>query len=92
MSSPVLTGLACAMLGLDAASGLPPPLVAELAETPGSRALRYPGSTLTAVLFNQRPHHVFRPLAPIGREAFGRRVTGTGGAFKFQLDFRRFRD
>lgn len=45
--------------GLDAASGLPPALVAELAEAPDSRALRYPGSTLTAVLFNQRLYHIF---------------------------------
>lgn len=44
---------------LDAASGLPPDIAAGLAATPGSRMLRYPGSTLTAVLLNQRPHHVF---------------------------------
>jgi peptide/nickel transport system substrate-binding protein len=44
---------------LDAASGLPPDMAAGLAATPGSRMLRYPGSTLTAVLLNQRPHHVF---------------------------------
>jgi peptide/nickel transport system substrate-binding protein len=43
--------------GLDAASGLPPHLGRELASTNGSRLLRYPGSTLTAVLFNLRPGH-----------------------------------
>jgi peptide/nickel transport system substrate-binding protein len=46
--------------GLDAASGLPPDVAGELAATPGSRVLRYPGSTLTAVLFNLRANrHVF---------------------------------
>ena len=45
---------------LDAASGLPPAVAGELAATPGSRMLRYPGSTLTAVLFNLRAdRHVF---------------------------------
>jgi peptide/nickel transport system substrate-binding protein len=45
---------------LDAASGLPPRLAAELAATDGSRLLRYPGATLTAVLINLRPdRHVF---------------------------------
>jgi peptide/nickel transport system substrate-binding protein len=43
--------------GLDAASGLPPDVGYELAREKGSRALRYPGSTLTAVLFNLRPGH-----------------------------------
>ena len=43
--------------GLDAASGLPPALGRELAKEKGSRALRYPGSTLTAVLLNLRPGH-----------------------------------
>jgi peptide/nickel transport system substrate-binding protein len=42
---------------LDAASGLPPELTRELALTDGSRALHYPGSTLTAVLLNLRPGH-----------------------------------
>ena len=42
---------------LDAASGLPPKASAALAATPASRVLRYPGSTLTAVLFNLRPGH-----------------------------------
>ncbi|MGZ8437718.1 MAG: ABC transporter substrate-binding protein [Candidatus Limnocylindrales bacterium] len=41
--------------GLDAASGLPATAVSELASTAGSRILRYPGSTLTAVLLNLRP-------------------------------------
>jgi peptide/nickel transport system substrate-binding protein len=45
---------------LDAASGLPPAMAGELAATPRSRMLRYPGSTLTAVLFNLRANrHVF---------------------------------
>jgi peptide/nickel transport system substrate-binding protein len=39
---------------LDGASGLPPALAGELAATPGSRMLRYPGSTLTSVLLNLR--------------------------------------
>jgi ABC-type transport system substrate-binding protein len=42
---------------LDAASGLPPPLAAELGSTDGARLVRYPGSTLTAVLLNLRPGH-----------------------------------
>jgi peptide/nickel transport system substrate-binding protein len=42
---------------LDAVSGLPPKVSAGLARTPGSRLLRYPGSTLTAVLFNLRANH-----------------------------------
>lgn len=45
---------------LDAASGLPSADARALAATPGSRLLQYPGSTLTAVLFNLRPdRHVF---------------------------------
>jgi len=43
--------------GLDAASGLSPAMGRDLAPTEGSRALRYPGSTLTAVLLNLRPGH-----------------------------------
>jgi peptide/nickel transport system substrate-binding protein len=42
---------------LDAASGLPPAQARELTSASGSRAMRYPGSTLTAVLFNLRPGH-----------------------------------
>jgi peptide/nickel transport system substrate-binding protein len=54
---------------LDAASGLPPDVAGELAASPGSRLLRYPGSTLTAVLFNLRPNrHVF--TTPEIRTAF----------------------
>ncbi|MEA2608069.1 MAG: peptide/nickel transport system substrate-binding protein, partial [Chloroflexota bacterium] len=46
--------------GLDAASGLPPAQVGDLASETGSRILRYAGSTLTAVLFNLRPgQHAF---------------------------------
>jgi peptide/nickel transport system substrate-binding protein len=42
---------------LDAASGLPAALAAELSATPAGRMLRYPGSTLTTVLLNLRPTH-----------------------------------
>ena len=42
---------------LDAASGLAPVLAAELGALDGSRLLRYPGATLTAVLLNLRPSH-----------------------------------
>ncbi len=45
---------------LDAASGLPAAAVGELASATGSRILRYPGSTLTAVLVNLRAgQHAF---------------------------------
>lgn len=39
---------------LDAVSGLPPSLAAELGAAAGSRLLRYPRSTLTAVVFDLR--------------------------------------
>ena len=42
---------------LDAASGISPQLAAELGAEPGSRLLRYPGSTLTTVLLNLRAGH-----------------------------------
>jgi peptide/nickel transport system substrate-binding protein len=42
---------------LDAASGLPPAIGRDLATAGDSRALRYPGSTLTAVFLNLRPGH-----------------------------------
>jgi peptide/nickel transport system substrate-binding protein len=42
---------------LDAASGLPPALTRDLGGAADSRALRYPGSTLTTVLLNLRPGH-----------------------------------
>jgi peptide/nickel transport system substrate-binding protein len=42
---------------VDAASGLSPGLTRDLAAAPDSRALRYPGSTLTAVLLNLRQGH-----------------------------------
>ena len=55
--------------GLDAVSGLSPEIAGTLAATPGSRMLRYPGSTLTAVLFNLRANrHVF--TTPAIRTAF----------------------
>jgi peptide/nickel transport system substrate-binding protein len=54
---------------LDGASGLPPDIAGQLAATSGSRMLRYPGSTLTAVLFNLRAdRHVF--TTPAIRTAF----------------------
>lgn len=43
--------------GLDAASGLSPAMARVLASAKDSRALRYPGSTLTTVLLNLRPGH-----------------------------------
>jgi peptide/nickel transport system substrate-binding protein len=42
---------------LDAVSGVDPAIAAEIAGNPQSHLLRYPGSTLTAVLFNLRPGH-----------------------------------
>jgi peptide/nickel transport system substrate-binding protein len=42
---------------IDAASGLPAQFGRDLAAESGSRTLHYPGSTLTAVLFNLRPGH-----------------------------------
>jgi peptide/nickel transport system substrate-binding protein len=42
---------------LDAASGLPSAVASDLAASKDSRLLRYPGSTLTAVLLNLRPNH-----------------------------------
>ena len=42
---------------LDAVSGVDPAVAADIAEPGDSRLLRYPGSTLTAVLFNLRPGH-----------------------------------
>ena len=42
---------------LDVASGLSPALTSDLAAAGGSRTLRYPGSTLTAVLLDLRPGH-----------------------------------
>ncbi|MDO8483975.1 MAG: ABC transporter substrate-binding protein [Candidatus Limnocylindrales bacterium] len=73
---------------LDAASGLPPAVAGELAATPGSRMLRYPGSTLTAVLFNLRPRHAFASpalrtalLAAIDRPALiDKAFAGAAGA------------
>ena len=53
---------------LDAVSGVDPAIAADIAEPGDSRLLRYPGSTLTAVLFNLRPgHQAFAsPAARIG--------------------------
>ncbi len=53
---------------LDAVSGLPPADALELAKTPGSRLLRDPGSTLTAVALN------LRPTQPAFRDARVRRA------------------
>ncbi|HEY8869930.1 MAG TPA: peptide ABC transporter substrate-binding protein [Candidatus Limnocylindrales bacterium] len=43
--------------GLDAASGLPPDAAVALSETQGSRLLRYPGTTLLAVVLDLRSTH-----------------------------------
>ena len=49
---------------LDGASGLPPAVAVELGSSAGARLVRYPGSTLTAVLLNLRPGHpAFSPAA-----------------------------
>ncbi len=45
---------------LDAAVGLPPSSAVALAEESGSHLLRYPTTTLTAVILNQRGKGVFR--------------------------------
>ena len=42
---------------LDSASGLAPAAADALATDTGARQLRYPGTTLTTVLLNQRPSH-----------------------------------
>ena len=42
---------------LDGASGLPPQVAAELGGSEGAHLMRYPGSTLSAVLLNLRPGH-----------------------------------
>ena len=54
---PVLLAAAYRSKALDAVSGLSPDLTRDLAAAADSRALRYPGSTLTAVLLNLRPGH-----------------------------------
>ncbi len=54
---PALLAAAYRAKMIDAASGLSPSLTRDLAGAPDSRALRYPGSTLTAVLLNLRPGH-----------------------------------
>ncbi len=77
---------------LDGASGLPAAAAVELGGTDGARLVRYPGSTLTAVLLNLRPgHSAFSSAAvrtgllagidraKIGREAFSAlAATATG--------------
>ena len=42
---------------IDAASGLPPAIAAQVGARPGARLIRYPGATLTAALVNLRPGH-----------------------------------
>jgi peptide/nickel transport system substrate-binding protein len=54
---PALLAAAYRAKTIDAASGLSPAVTRDLAGAPDSRALRYPGSTLTAVLLNLRPGH-----------------------------------
>ena len=68
---------------LDAAVGLPPASAAALAGQPGSRLLRYPTTTLTAVVPNQRGKGVFREarlrralLALVDRDALVASVLG----------------
>ncbi len=53
------TALAAAFRGgsLDAASGLDPAAASQLTDVPGSRLLREPSTTLTAVALNLRPSH-----------------------------------
>ena len=77
---------------LDGASGLPLAVAGELGATDGARIVRYPGSTLTAVLLNLRPGHpefstpgvrtgllAAIDRAKIGREAFaGLAAAATG--------------
>jgi peptide/nickel transport system substrate-binding protein len=77
---------------LDGASGMPAAIAGELGATDGARLLRYPGSTLTAVLLNLRPGHpefstagirtgllAGLDRARIAREAFaGMSATATG--------------
>lgn len=76
---------------LDGASGLPPALNAELAEVPQTRLIRYPGSTLMAVVLDlRRAHPEFRDavvrralLAAIDRD---RLVQGPLGGFGVRAD------
>jgi peptide/nickel transport system substrate-binding protein len=58
------TGLAAAYRAgrLDAAVGLPPTSASALAGVDGSRLLRYPSTTLTAVYMNQRGKSAFRDV------------------------------
>ena len=64
---------------LDAASGLSPELTRELALAPDSRALHYPGSTLTTVLLNLRAGHPeFTDPAVRGSVAGGDRPADPG--------------
>jgi ABC-type transport system substrate-binding protein len=77
---------------LDGASGLPAAVVGDLGATDGVRLVRYPGSTLTAVLLNLRPGNpefsspsvrtgllAALDRAKIGREAFaGLAAAATG--------------
>jgi peptide/nickel transport system substrate-binding protein len=77
---------------LDAVSGVDPAIAAEIASTPNSHLLRYPGSTLTAVLFNLRPGHAFDTstvrlalLRAIDREALIEEVFGGSAALAHGL-------
>lgn len=73
---------------LDAASGLQPADAASLADTPGARLLRYPGTTLLATVFNLRAgaadfgDHAIRKalLQAIDREALVREALHGLGA------------
>jgi peptide/nickel transport system substrate-binding protein len=76
---------------LDGASGLPPAVNAQLAQEPGTRLVRYPGSTLMAVVLDlRRAHPEFRDpavrralLAAIDRDAL---VAGPLGGFGVRAD------
>jgi peptide/nickel transport system substrate-binding protein len=75
--SPEQVATAWQSIQLDGASGLTPPLIAQLAREPETHLLRYPGSTLMAVVLDlRRAHPEFRDpavrralLAAIDRDA-----------------------
>jgi peptide/nickel transport system substrate-binding protein len=77
---------------LDAVSGVDPAFAAEIASAEHSQLLRYPGSTLSAVLFNLRPGHPFDTptvrlalLRAIDREALIDEVFGGSAALAHGL-------
>jgi peptide/nickel transport system substrate-binding protein len=76
---------------LDGAAGLPPAMASQLAQQPGTRLIRYPGSILMAVVLDlRRAHPEFRDpavrralLAAIDRDAL---VAGPLGGFGTRAD------